>query len=92
MRSRRNLYLVFKEAVNNAIKYSKAAQIQIFLTQKDNFIVLTVSDNGTGFDPANTITGNGLRTMKERIEETGGRYQILKGNPGTIIKAEIPFR
>lgn len=91
MRSRRNLYLVFKEAVNNAIKYSEAALITVQLLQKERQLQLMVTDNGKGFDPAQTTNGNGLRTMKQRMEETGGSWQLLQGKPGMAMIATLPL-
>lgn len=90
MKARRNLYLVFKEATNNAIKYSKGTSIQIQLKVNNNQLHLSVTDNGHGFDPDKVSAGNGLRTMKQRIEEIGGIYQITQLNPGTEIIAIVP--
>jgi signal transduction histidine kinase len=89
MKARRNLYLVFKEATNNAIKYSKATDIHIKLKVDREELHLTISDNGNGFDPDSVSGGNGLRTMKQRIEEIGGKYRITQLNPGTAISAIV---
>lgn len=89
MRARRNLFLVFKEALNNAIKYSQASVIQVSLTVHGNKLQLLLLDNGKGFDPNHTIAGNGLRTMKQRMEETGGTLKIVPAHPGTSVTASI---
>ena len=89
MRARRNLYLVFKEALNNAIKYSQASDIRVSLEISGNRLQLIIEDNGRGFDPNHTIAGNGLRTMKQRMEESGGTLQITHADPGTIVTASL---
>jgi len=69
MEKRRNFYLIFKEALNNLVKYSNASHVSISLIQEYKFIILTISDNGIGFDSKKTHTGNGLFSMKTRAEE-----------------------
>jgi two-component system sensor histidine kinase UhpB len=69
MEQRRNFYLIFKEALNNLVKYSNASRVAISLTLENSFILLTIHDNGIGFDTNTTYTGNGLLSMKNRAEE-----------------------
>lgn len=92
MRTRRNLYLIFKEAVNNAIKYSKGNLIVIAINANSKNLFLSIKDNGIGFNVADSTSGNGLRTMKLRVEESGGVLNILNSNPGTIVAVEIPLK
>lgn len=77
----RNILLVTKEIVNNAIKHSGASVIQISVIQKDRQLEFLVSDNGKGFDPGSHTTGNGLRNIRSRIAELGGQLDIIAG-PG----------
>lgn len=58
MESRKNFWLIYKEAVNNAAKYSKAKSITISLAPLHNFIVLIVKDDGVGFDLQQNDSGN----------------------------------
>ena len=61
MESRKEFYLIFKEAICNASKYAQCTLIEIFLKKdKDNFL-LTINDNGKGFDKDKIVPGNGLR-------------------------------
>lgn len=75
-RSRRNLYLILKESINNAIKHSGAAKIDLHIEQQLNSLLIVVSDNGHGFDADTVKTGYGLKTMCERAEESGATLQM----------------
>jgi signal transduction histidine kinase len=81
-----NLYRTIQEAVNNAIKYSEAKDIDVEVKKAENQIKITIKDNGKGFDIENTDLGNGLYNMKKRIEEVNGTCEIQsKPNKGTTI-------
>lgn len=77
MAVRKNLYLIYKEAVNNAVKYSKGTKLTAILDINDGGFVLNIADNGIGFDNSVVNVGNGLLNMKRRAEEIGGKLQIL---------------
>ena len=92
---RNQLYLVFKECVNNAVKYSKGSRISVSLERKGAMLTMTVKDNGKGFDPASPNSalsgGNGLMNMKSRAKEMNGQVLISSGpGDGTEVKLEIP--
>jgi len=76
MEERRNFYLIFKEALNNLVKYADASEVTISLTLVNNFITLTIHDNGTGFDSKITYPGNGLLSMKTRAQEMNAALSI----------------
>ena len=90
MEHRRNFYLIFKEALNNLLKYSNASRVSISLTHKNNFIILTISDNGVGFDVKQASTGNGLLSMRSRAEEMKAELKIESelGN-GTNVELKL---
>ncbi|HRF16674.1 MAG TPA: triple tyrosine motif-containing protein, partial [Chitinophagaceae bacterium] len=92
MEARRDFFLVFKEAVNNAAKYSKAEKVKINLFILTGQLTLEVIDDGEGFDVALADSGNGLSNMQKRADAMQGRLQIIskKGN-GTIVKLAVPF-
>ena len=74
---RRNFYLIFKEAVNNAVKYSGCRRMAIDLRLTGgNALTLTISDDGAGFDPSGVFTGNGLLNMKRRAADIGAQIRI----------------
>lgn len=74
---RKNIYLIFKEAVNNAVKYSEASLLQINVRWKEKQIHMDIHDNGKGFDPIQPRQGNGLTNMRFRAEEIGGQLQVI---------------
>ena len=92
------IFRITQEAMNNIVKHSKADMILLALTGDDNSIELTVRDNGVGFDFSETLSrgrsqrGLGLESMKERVELSGGAFDIesAKGK-GTLIRASWPL-
>jgi signal transduction histidine kinase len=89
---RKDFYLFFKEAINNAAKYAQASQIWIKIYKFNQGIQLEIQDNGKGFDATQTIPGNGLQNMRERTQRMRGRMELdtLPGM-GTRIKLFIPL-
>lgn len=87
MRDRRNFYLIFKEALNNLVKYSKATDVAIAVSLVDDVVVLRITDDGVGFDADRPSTGNGLHNMKQRAKEMGAQLNIhsMPGK-GTIVE------
>lgn len=73
MAHRKNIYLIFKEAVNNAVKYSGTKTIDVIFEKIDNNLNLTVQDFGQGFDIEHIRRGNGLENMQNRARELGGK-------------------
>lgn len=91
--TRRNLFLVFKEALNNAVKYSECTKITIRfgLTDKKEFYLI-ISDNGIGFVRGTIKEGNGLSSMQKRAEKMGKNFKIESemGNGTRIIIGDPP--
>jgi signal transduction histidine kinase len=87
-----NFYLIFKEAVNNIVKYSKADEVTIELNQQEETLVMNIVDNGIGFDEKSIKSGNGLGNMRKRAESLGGVISIeSQKQEGTKIRLEIPL-
>ncbi|TWO34466.1 tetratricopeptide repeat protein [Seonamhaeicola sediminis] len=78
-----NIYRIIQEAVNNAIKYADASNIEIHIKKKYEAVVFTISDNGIGFDINEIEAGNGLSNMKKRANDMDAtiiyKSQIRKG-------------
>ncbi len=92
MEFRRDLYLIFKEAVNNAAKYAQANVIAIELKEVDGLLILNVEDNGTGFNPQTVIRGNGLSNMQSRAQTLGGNLQIESApGKGCVVRLSVPL-
>jgi len=91
MQQRRDLFLIFKEAINNAAKYSGAEQVTIQLSRQDDQIQLVIKDNGVGFDTGRTTSSSGLKNMRERAAALGGNLTIRSvPGKGTQISLQFP--
>ena len=89
---RRELFLVFKEAVNNVVRHSGCSQAELEFRAGPDGLVLLVNDNGRGFDVARAGDGHGLLSMRERTERLGGHVQVLsRPGQGTLLAFTIPF-
>lgn len=92
LETRSNLFLILKEAINNAAKYSCATHLKVSLNSNEHSINACVEDDGRGFDPNTASGGNGLRNMKQRAALIRASYD-LQSTPeqGTRIVLEIPL-
>ncbi len=90
METRRNFYLIFKEAINNLVKYSEATRASITLSQESNIVILTVLDDGIGFDSSQAYNGNGLNNMKRRAIDMQATLNIDSSiGMGTRIELQM---
>jgi ligand-binding sensor domain-containing protein/two-component sensor histidine kinase len=89
---RRDLLLIFKEAVNNCARHSRCERVEIDMRVEGGRLVLTVVDHGVGFDPSIQSEGQGLMSMKRRAHTLNGSLGITSGPPGgTVITLNIPI-
>ncbi len=89
--TRHQILLVMKEALNNSVKYSGAAEVSVEVTLLDDEMRLVIGDRGRGFSPV-TVNGsaNGLANMRHRATAAGGRCEI-KSAPGDGVRVEAIF-
>lgn len=88
---RKELYLVFKEAVNNAVKYSGASELLILLKEEQNALYMQVKDNGTGFDTTKNFSGSGIPNMHSRADRINADLQIHSApGHGTSVSVTLP--
>ncbi len=80
-----NIYRIIQEAVNNALKYASADEIEVNISKEENQYHINVTDNGKGFDTNTIEMGNGLNNMKKRAREIGGTIKIKSSKKGTVI-------
>ncbi len=86
------LYRIAQEAIGNIIHHAAATQIGLALTYNDDILKLEINDNGIGFDPTADLDAEkqGIKGMRERVEEIGGKFTISsRPQGGTLITAEM---
>ena len=90
---RREVFLIFKEAVNNAIRHSRGSHVRIELSFDNGALQLTVQDNGRGFDTSKDHRGHGLFSIRQRVERIGGELKI-NSTPGrgTEVTLQAPLK
>lgn len=82
-----NIYRIIQEAINNALKYADATQIDVDFSLNQDVCQMSVTDNGNGFDISNIEYGNGLNNMKKRAHELDSEFEIISAiNKGTTIR------
>lgn len=89
---RRNIYLIFKESLNNAVKYAECKQVTVSLSASYRRLVLVIRDDGKGFDRTLIRTGNGLPNLEKRAKEIRGTLTLTSAaGEGTRIELRMPF-
>src|SRR4030095_14537810 len=76
MQHRQHIFLIFKEAVNNAVKYSGGKTVTVFLGRENSHIRLSVKDDGMGFNATRITSSSGLKNMQARAKELHGTLHI----------------
>lgn len=89
--AKRNLYLIFKESLNNVIKYSQCTHVHISLQMIEGHLVYTIADNGKGFDPNTIQMGNGLGNLAQRAADIGADFS-LQTLPAQGVKIEVKLK
>lgn len=86
-------YRIAQEAMQNTVKHAQATTINLTLTAENGKLILTVTDNGHGFDPQGSFPGHlGLKSMQERAARLGAVYSISsRVGEGTAIRLEYPL-
>ena len=90
---RRPIFLVFKEAVNNVARHSRASRLTVRLAVNNGALRMAVEDNGVGFDPAESATGEGLSSIRRRMKNLDGKaeWETAPGK-GTKFVATLPLK
>lgn len=85
-------YRLVQESLNNAIRHGHAQRAIVEVVEEEGEIRIRVVDDGSGFDPNRAGGGFGLLGMRERVNLTGGRFEVRSGEEGTRISAALPAR
>jgi signal transduction histidine kinase len=87
---RQHVFLIAKEALNNAARHAQASRIQIRLSWKKDLLEMTIADNGIGCKAEESSAGNGLRNMQRRADRIGALLR-LRNHAGTTVCLEAPL-
>jgi len=91
MDARRDVFLLFKEAVNNLAKYSQCSRAEIDITVEKSVLRMRIQDNGIGFNTLEAEDGNGLINMKKRAQSLRGLLDIRSAlSMGTTVTLVAP--
>jgi signal transduction histidine kinase len=91
MEQRRNIFLMFKEAINNIAKHSGASKVHVSLLSGADGLKMIIEDNGKGFNTDTEFEGNGLKSFRHRAQESFMDLQLSSiPGKGTRIEVEIP--
>ena len=92
------MYRAAQEALSNIARHSRATRVDAVLETRDDCLILTIRDDGVGFDvagllrgPASVVSGIGLRSIREQAAALGGRLEIQSGPTGTTLLVSVPF-
>lgn len=82
---------IVREATSNALRHSSAAAVDVRVDVRAGFLVINVTDQGRGFDPANAPEGMGLVNLRRRAEKSGGETTIYsRPGEGTTVRVVLP--
>lgn len=89
---RKNIYLIAKEGINNAIKYSGATLLKVRFERVESILEMTILDNGCGFNMDTVQLGNGIKNMKHRAADIGGELEVVLGkHQGVELRFKMPI-
>ncbi len=92
MDTRRAVYLIGKETINNLVKHSEATEAALRFEQQKEQFTMTIEDNGRGFDPTAGSSRNGQKTMRQRAVAVGGTLAVESApGQGTRLRLAVPL-
>lgn len=93
MTDRKNFYLIFKEALNNAVKYADCTEVNIGIGIEQGGLHFSLRDNGHGFDADAPKEGNGIANMERRAKDLNGRFFLhTQPQQGTTVSLWFPIK
>jgi PAS domain S-box-containing protein len=85
------IFRIAQEAMNNVAKHSLASLVKLAIQKEGEKILLSIQDNGVGFDPGTASKGMGLSSIRERAQLSGGAFELQSGmGKGTTIRVSWP--
>ncbi|MBK7225321.1 MAG: hypothetical protein IPH96_07880 [Saprospiraceae bacterium] len=90
LEAKKVFYLSFKEALNNALKYSHCIQVRLNFIRENGLVTMSVTDNGKGFDMNNVRKGRGVNSIEERCKAIQGKARIQSElGSGTVVSVTL---
>jgi signal transduction histidine kinase len=90
--TRREVFLIFKESVNNAARHSGCTQARVSVAITNGMLAFNVGDNGKGFDEDHVEAGEGLFSIRQRAKKIGGELVITSSaGAGTTVRLKAPL-
>ena len=90
MGDRKNLYLICKEAINNAIKYSECRNLLVTVKKETHHLRACIRDDGKGFNAGHSHDGNGLKNMRKRASDMQAKFDLVSHTgSGTEVTIQI---
>ena len=94
--TRHNVFLAFKEALNNVVKHARASEVWVRLQLQPDHFILEIEDDGRGLGDLDTNAAqsrDGLRNMRRRMEDIHGEFSIGPGTKGgTLVRLTVPIK
>jgi ligand-binding sensor domain-containing protein len=90
--TRHEVFMIFKEGINNIVRHSECTRADVEFKVEQGRLVLKLSDNGKGFEPAGAGGGNGLSSMRRRAKNLGGELVLISSSGiGTTVILQAPL-
>jgi len=90
MEARRNIFLIFKESVNNILKHSNCTKMWVYVNKINSQLEMVITDNGKGFDPNAPSSRNGLKNMQKRAAAVNAFVHVsAQHGKGTVTRLTI---
>src|SRR5690606_17066617 len=81
---------IIQEGTNNALKYAGAEQVTLKMSFQKNRLLLSIIDDGCGFDATSTVHGYGISNIRRRTEAINGSFVLKTTSAGTCLKVNVP--
>jgi signal transduction histidine kinase len=85
----RNIFMAVREALHNIVRHARALNVDISITLKGDYLNISVKDDGVGYDRMSESLGSGVKTMKSRIQASGGLLNVIGEDQGTSVRMDI---
>jgi signal transduction histidine kinase len=85
--------MAVKEAINNIKKHARATEITVNMAFTNLRLTISIQDDGCGFEPAGIVAGNGIKNLKQRLQDIGGTCRIeSRPGQGTTVQLQLEIK